>query len=1100
MQRRLVTVLFADLVGFTGRSEHADPEDVARFLADYFERSHDVITQFGGIVEKYIGDAVMAVWGARIANEDDAERAVRAGLELQDTIGKLAAEVGDPDIELRVGILTGEAAVRAGGNETTGMIVGDLVNASSRLQELAEPGTVYVGPTTYRAASRAIAFEPAGEHLVRGRSEPLTAWRALRVVAERGGRGRVEGVDPPFVGRIAELHLLKDVLGAVVQTRHSRLVSIIGGAGIGKSALVWELRKYADGLATEILWNRGRSLSYGTEGVVYRAVSDMLRGRLGVAESDPTDVVADALDATLTRFVADATERGRIRPWLASVLGIADPPEGDRSEVDAAIRAFIGHMAAAAPTVLVFDDLHWGDTGLLDLIEQLPDWMPDAPVLVIAIARPELLEQRPAWGSGRAGVISLRLGPLPDAFMARLIEGVMGELDPDTQAQIVDRAAGVPLYAVELTRALVGEGRPVSADEPARTQRTFTEIGVPETLQSLIGSRIDRLDPSHQTTLQVAAVLGHAFTLDGLAALTASDEATLVDQLALLMDHELIEPIRDERSPLRGGYRFVQKLVRNVTQNRMSRDLRRTRHLAAAEYFENQGGPDTAAVAADHYLGALALTRDEAGARALRSRASGVLIAALKRAAGLYAHEEVVSLGARISDLELDLPTDQQARVKEMMAVSSSALLRSDDAARLAREALELSRRCGDVGGVRRSAALLAFVYLEHLRIDPAIEILTSQLEGVDNLTTDSELPRLAGLLARAEFLRGRYDEAMVAADRALAAAEELDLKAVVGDALVTKATSVGVLGRPIEARLLLQAVIEFANRHELNAVALRAYLNLGAVVAPSELAGDPTREAIELGRRLGNRNFVLLAKGNLTVALVFRAEWRELDEQLSDPLWQWSDSSVAEMRRLVAAIVAALRTGGDDIADQVDGVTSESPDDSTSFRRFGGEAVRALVRLLGGDRPGAMQWARDTLDAIDEIPWVDGTARLLFLAGDADEIVRLAGHVHSRRQTHDDRLGPFLRNAARAHRGEEGALTDALSDIAGLDAGGLVVDRVIWMIGLGRLLAGDDPARAAIMSEARVLIMERALGGLLPFADPAPTAPAESAEVSSRP
>ena len=1083
-ERRLVTVLFADLVGFTGRSERADPEDVTDFLTEYFERSHDVISRFGGLVEKYIGDAVMAVWGAQSANEDDAERAVRAGLELQDAIGKLAAEAGDPDIRLRVGVLTGEAAVSAGGNETTGMIVGDLVNAASRVQQLAEPGTVYVGPTTYRAASNAIAFEPAGKHEVKGRRAPLTTWRAMRVVAERGGRGKVEGVDPPFVGRIAELQLLKDVLGAVAQTGRSRLVSIIGEPGIGKSALVWELRKYADGLATEIFWNRGRSLSYGSEGIVYRAVSDLLRGRLGVAEADPAAVVAAALDATLERFVTDPEDRDRIRPWLASVLGLADSPEGDRSEIDAAVRALVGHMAGVGPTVLVFDDLHWADAGLLDFVEQLPDWMPNAPVLVIALARPELLERRPGWASGRPGVIAMRLGPLPDVFMAELLEGVMGAIDPPLQADIIDRAAGVPLYAVELTRALIGDNQTISVDGKVASRIDLADFGIPETLQSLIGSRIDRLAKPDQMILQDAAVLGHSFTLDGLTAMTGIDGAALADQLAVLVEQELIEPIRDQRSPLRGGYRFVQKLVRQVARGRMSRDMRRTRHLAAAEHFEASAGPDAAALAADHYLSALGLTRQDAAADDLRHRASGVLLAALKRAAGLYAHEEVRSLGTRILDLDLDLAIDAQARIMEQMAVAASAMLDPDAAIRHAQEALELSRRCSDLGGSRRSAALLAFVYLEHLRIGPAIGLLHEQLDGVEDLSLDPSLPRLAGLLARAEFLRGNSELALLNADRALITAEELDLKGVIGDALVTKATVLGVGGRPIEAQLLLESVIDFATRNDLNAVALRAYLNLGAVVPPSELAGNPTLEAIELGRRLGNRNFMLLAKANLTGALVFKASWDKVETQMNDPLWQTTTDTIAGARHAITAIAMALRTGSVEGSGELEAADRVDRDESGAWRSFGAEATRSLAHLLAGDREGAMRWAHETLDSVDTLPWVDGTARLLLLEGAPHDVVRLADEVRSRRQTNDDRLGPFLRETAGAHRGEPNAIAAARKKIDELDADGLVVDKVIWLIGLGRVLELGSAERGGLMDEAADLIARSDLKGLLPFLD----------------
>ena len=286
-----MTVLFADLVGFTTRSERQDPEEVASFLSDYFERSRAVIDHFGGVVDKYAGDAVMAVWGAHIANEDDAERAVRAGLELQQTVAKLAADAGDPDITLRVGVHTGEAAVKPGGNQSTGMIVGDLVNSAARLQTAAEPGTVLVGEATYLAARDAIAFEEAGTPELKGKLEPVRTWRALRVVAERRGYGRVQGLDPPFVGRRDELQLLKDLLTGVARDKRARMVSIVGEVGIGKSRLVWELQKYADGLAAPVFWNQGRSSAYGAEGVASRALSDMLRGRIGVTEGDDDDIV-----------------------------------------------------------------------------------------------------------------------------------------------------------------------------------------------------------------------------------------------------------------------------------------------------------------------------------------------------------------------------------------------------------------------------------------------------------------------------------------------------------------------------------------------------------------------------------------------------------------------------------------------------------------------------------------------------------------------------------------------------------------------------------------------------------------------------------------
>ena len=429
-ERRLVTVLFADLVGFTARSEQQDPEVVATFLNEYFDRSRDVIARFGGVVEKFAGDAVMAVWGAHVATEDDAERAVRAGLELQGAVAKLATEVGDPGIMLRVGIHTGEAAVRSGSGESTAMVVGDLVNSAARLQSVADPGTVLVGESTHRAALHAIAFEAVGTPELKGKREPIRTWQALRVIAERRGRGRVEGLDPPFVGRQSELQLLKDLLVGVGRDRRARMVSIVGEVGIGKSRLVWELQKYADGLAEPISWNHGRSPAYGTEGVASWALSDMLRGHIGVAENDDDATVTAALDAALDVSVEDDTERTRLRKWLGALLCCGPTPDGDRSEFDAAIRSYFAAIANQQTTVLVFEDLQWADGGLLDLVEQLADWMPDAPVLVITLTRPELFERRPNWSSGRRGVVSLRLGPLADDEMGQLLEGMMGELEP----------------------------------------------------------------------------------------------------------------------------------------------------------------------------------------------------------------------------------------------------------------------------------------------------------------------------------------------------------------------------------------------------------------------------------------------------------------------------------------------------------------------------------------------------------------------------------------------------------------------------------------------------------------------------------------------
>ncbi|MEO6577430.1 MAG: adenylate/guanylate cyclase domain-containing protein, partial [Candidatus Limnocylindria bacterium] len=282
-ERRLVSVLFADLVGFTTLSESRDPEIVRELLNRYFETATQIIGAYGGTIEKFIGDAVMAVWGAPTAHEDDAERAVRSALDLVEAVRGIGEEFGG-ELHARAGVLTGEAAVTLGATNQ-GMVAGDLVNTASRLQSAALPGTVLVGESTFQAASGAIAFEPAGDKVLKGKAAPVPAYQALRVVGRRGGAGRSEQMESPFVGRAPELRMLKDFHVATGAERRPRLVSIIGQGGIGKSRLVWEFQKYIDGVTEVVYWHQGRSPAYG-EGISFWALAEMVRGRASITDAD----------------------------------------------------------------------------------------------------------------------------------------------------------------------------------------------------------------------------------------------------------------------------------------------------------------------------------------------------------------------------------------------------------------------------------------------------------------------------------------------------------------------------------------------------------------------------------------------------------------------------------------------------------------------------------------------------------------------------------------------------------------------------------------------------------------------------------------------
>src|SRR5436305_10516096 len=326
-ERRLVTVLFADLVEFTRFSEGRDAEDVREVLTSYSDRCSSLIGLYGGTVEKFIGDAVMAVWGAPTATEDDAERGVRAALDLVAVVSALGDEVGAPELRARAGVLTGEAAVTVGA-EGQGMVAGDLVNTASRVQSIAEPDTVLVGEATRRSSEQAIVFEDAGEHELKGKTEPVALWRALRVVSGRGGTLKSAGLEPPFVGRDRELKLIKDLFHGCAHERRAHLVSVTGIAGIGKSRLAWEFYKYFDGIVDLVYWHRGRCLAYG-EGVAYWALADMVRMRARIGEDEEAGSAREKLHAMVEEYLLDPEERSFVEPRRAHLPGLDEASAGD---------------------------------------------------------------------------------------------------------------------------------------------------------------------------------------------------------------------------------------------------------------------------------------------------------------------------------------------------------------------------------------------------------------------------------------------------------------------------------------------------------------------------------------------------------------------------------------------------------------------------------------------------------------------------------------------------------------------------------------------------------------------------------------------------
>jgi predicted ATPase/class 3 adenylate cyclase len=871
-ERRVVTVLFADLVGFTAASEQRDAEETRELLSRYFDSSRRLIELYGGTVEKFIGDAVMAVWGTPTATEDDAERAVRAALDLVSSIPDL-----DPALHARVGVLTGEAAVTIGA-AGEGMVAGDLVNTASRIQSAAEPGSVLVGESTKRATEQAIAYEEAGLHELKGKAEPVELFQALRVVSARAGALKSAGLEAPFVGRERELKLIKDIFHGSAQNRRAHLVSVTGIAGIGKSRLVWEFYKYFDGIVEQIWWHRGRCLAYG-EGVAYWALADMVRMRCRIAEDEEADSAQEKLRATLEEHVLESEERGFVEPRLAHLLGLEVRSSSDRQDLFAAWRLFFERLADTSPVVLAFEDMQWADTSLLDFVEYLLEWSRDYPLFVVTLARPELHERRPGWGAGQRNFTSLYLEPLSQEAMQDLLEGLVPGLPERLQAQILGRAEGVPLYAVETVRMLLDRGL-LAQDGPVyRPTGEIETLEVPETLHALIAARLDGVSPEERRLLQDGAVFGKTFTKTALEAVSGLSDAELEPLLSSLVRKEVLGVQSDPRSPEHGQYGFLQDLVRHVAYETLSKRERKLRHLTAAEHLEQSFGDvdEVAEVLASHYLSAVEAAPDAEDAPAIRVRAREMLARAGERAASLGAPEE----GQRYFDQGADLSDEpsSQAQLLERSGRLALQANRSAEARERIERAIGLFVQAGDTRAAARASAALADVDASDGRLDEAAARLEQAVAALEEAEPEAALAVALAQLGRMHVLAGRSEAGVAPLERALTLAESLQLPDVFVEALTSKALLLDFQGRLAEERILLEAAVARAHEEQLYASALRAENNLAVCYQSADRYAEALElmeRTIALARRRGDRRWESNLRAGDIEILFLLGRWEE--------------------------------------------------------------------------------------------------------------------------------------------------------------------------------------------------------------------------------
>ena len=837
----MVTVLFADLVGFTARAERLDPEDVQAVLAPYHERLRYELERWGGTVEKFIGDAVMAIFGAPVTREDDPERAVRAALAIRDWISE------EGKLQVRIAVNTGEALVNLAARPEAGegMAAGDVVNTAARLQSAAPVNGILVGETTYRATAETIDYRELPAVDAKGKEEPIPVWEVVQARA-RFGVDLAPATRTPLVGRERELDQLVGALERARQQRSPELVTLVGVPGIGKSRLVGELFQSIERGGVLTFWRQGRSLPYG-EGVSFWALAEMVKAQAGILETDGDDEVEAKLRRTVEQLLDE--DREWVLAHLRPLVGQAGDGSGSQEESFAAWRRFFEALAEQHPLVLVFEDIHWADDGLLDFIEHLADWVRDVPMLLLCTARLELLERRPAWGGGKLNAATIALARLTDEETARLISALSRRsvLEAATQTALLEQAGGNPLYAEQFVRMLAERG-------------TTDELPLPETVQGIIAARLDSLPPDEKALLQDAAVVGKVFWLGALGATE--------QQLHALQQKEFVQ--RARRSSVEGETEFGFKhlLVRDVAYGQIPRAERALKHLSAAEWIESLGRPeDHAEMVAHHYVNALELAHaagqedDELVVRAWNAlRDAGdraMTLNALPQAEMYFRHAlALISVG-------------DPARPRLLFRLGRARFLREEEGA----EEFEAARDGLLSAGDRETAAEAALQLAEIAWRRGRREEVLRHLEEARSLVAGAPASRaqvwVLVSIVRYTMLADQNERAIELGEEPLRMAEELGLDALRANVLNSMGSARAALGDRRGLAELEESIEVAAKANSIDDV-LRGHNNLipmGVLFGELESARARAEETLRLAHHYGHRGFARFVEGGAMVA-----------------------------------------------------------------------------------------------------------------------------------------------------------------------------------------------------------------------------------------
>jgi class 3 adenylate cyclase/tetratricopeptide (TPR) repeat protein len=899
-ERRQVTVLFADLSGYTAFAERMDPEAVKALVDRALVRLGQEVERYGGTVDKYIGDNVMAIFGAPVAHEDDAERAVRAGLGMQAAM----FEVNDglPDgahFELRVGVNTGEVLAGAVGDAYT--VIGDTVNVASRLQSAARPGSVTVGARTMRATAAAIEYEELTPLDLKGKAQRVPAWEAVGLIEEHALGRAAAASESPLIGRKQELDTLDSLYERVVREGTSHLVTVIGEAGVGKSRLLREFERRLAQHPSEPTVRMGRSLPYGSS-IVFWALGEVLRAECGIVDSDSSDEAWQKLrDYVADLMGGQSDDSDREAALIGRLLGVPVPPELVPDESDpermretflSALRRGIEAIATRRPFVIAFEDIHWADDGMLDAIEHLAQWV-RAPLMLVCLARDELLDRRPSWGGGRRSATQLMLSPLSDEHSRALVRALL-PTGHEVVPAVAERSGGNPLFAEEMARRITEEG-------------TIEAAELPDTVQAVLAARLDSLEPVERLLVQQAAVMGRTFPEDALASMARAEGRDLDLVLRSLQEKDILTPAVDAPTIGEREMAFKHVLIRDVAYGMLPKAVRSRMHFEVGNIIEQRAGDRTdemVALLAEHYGRAAALGRESGVAPqeldAMRKRALRFLEEAGDAAALLYANREAA---AHYRHARAICPQDgraEEVRIGEKLGDVSLRLGRVDEAIGVWSDCLDWHRGQEDLERVADLHRKIGAALSHKGERKAAIEHYQKGINLLKDGPPRIELVRLYEEAAWLYLHTGDNMLAIYASEKALRLAERLEETRAASRAHGIFGRVFGRIGDTAKARQNLERAVELARGSD-DGETILALSALGRQLEISEADVDGARGAYEEALALAEQVGMLPAQVELHAWLAqlaaYCADWEQVERSTE------ASATLAEREGLVGKL-----------------------------------------------------------------------------------------------------------------------------------------------------------------------------------------------------